>query len=162
MSVCLTAEMSRTRAPRKTGFFAAGRSWPNLNSRKKIKFFRGQEGPENSEIRVWNRGWELHVGKTRANLSKSNSTCVGARRAGHTFGQICPENFFSENGQKWCFEWWEGLVKGLWGWESCFWCNLGAILSPFGEVPFGQFRCSWAVKPIMLQFVKCLGNVLVF
>ena len=68
---------------------------PSLNSRKKIKFFRGQEGPENSEIRVWNRGSELHVGKTtRANLSKSNSTCVGARRAGHTFGQICPEIFF--------------------------------------------------------------------
>ena len=51
LSVCLTAEMSRTRAPRKTGFFAAT-FWPNLNNRKKIKFFRGQEGPENSEIRV--------------------------------------------------------------------------------------------------------------
>ena len=161
MSVCLTAEMSRTRAPRKTGFFAAGRSWPNLNNRKfevrkalKIVFKKGSKMVELGA---------LHVGKTtRANLSKSNSTCVGARRAGHTFGQICPEIFFSENGQKWCFEWWEGLVKGLWGWESCFWCNLGAILPLFGEVPFGQFRCSWAVKPIMLQFVKCHGNLLVF
>jgi len=37
--VCLTAEMSRTRAPRKTGFFAAGRSWRNLNNRKKLNFF---------------------------------------------------------------------------------------------------------------------------
>ena len=157
--------MSRTRAPRKTGFFAAGRSWPNLNSRKKIKFFRGQEGPENSvQIRVWNRGWELCTWeKQHVQIYRNQIARASARGAQVTLlVKFVPKFFFSENGQKWCFEWWEGLVKGLWGWESCFWCNLGAILSPFGEVPFGQFRCSWAAKPIMLQFVKCLGNVLVF